>query len=178
MLLMGHPMERRHPLSWPAVVSLLALTLVILGDTCAPQSPGPESKATEETASRSSKAGDSPASPAARAENVAPRSAPAAASDAKPAADPYGNATPEPAAAPPSAAETAPTFEATVRPILATRCAPCHNPGGKMYERLPFDNPEVVAEHASGVQRRLKDEDRKAFERWLATLPKGEGPAH
>jgi hypothetical protein len=46
-----------------------------------------------------------------------------------------------------------------------------------MYERLPFDKSEVVAEHAAGVQRRLKDEDRKAFERWLATLPKGEGAA-
>ena len=40
-----------------------------------------------------------------------------------------------------------------------------------MYERLPFDQPEVVASHAGGVRRRLKDEDLKALEAWLATLP-------
>jgi hypothetical protein len=173
MLPMGNPMERQHPLSWPVAVSLLALTLVILGDTCAPQSPGPESKEAEERASRSPETGASQASPAARTESVEARSAPAALADVNPAAGSYETSTPEPAPAPPPAAETAPTFETTVRPILATRCAPCHNPGGRMYERLPFDNSDVVAEHASGVQRRLKDEDRKAFERWLETLPKG-----
>jgi hypothetical protein len=69
------------------------------------------------------------------------------------------------------AAPLAPTFEATVRPILAVRCAPCHNPGGKMYERLPFDQPGVVSSHADGVRRRLKGEDLQALENWLATLP-------
>ena len=55
-----------------------------------------------------------------------------------------------------------------MRPILASRCAPCHNPGGRMYERLPFDDAEVVASHREGVARRLKDPDeRAAFERWL-----------
>ena len=71
----------------------------------------------------------------------------------------------------PAAPTAAPaTFEATVRPILAVKCAPCHNPGGKMYGRLPFDQPSVVSSHADGVRRRLKGEDLQAFERWLATL--------
>jgi hypothetical protein len=61
-------------------------------------------------------------------------------------------------------------FLATVRPILATRCAPCHNPGGKMYARLPFDNPDVVSSHSQGVLRRLNGNDREAMLRWLSGL--------
>jgi hypothetical protein len=74
---------------------------------------------------------------------------------------------PAPAATP----TAAPTFQTAVRPILEVRCAPCHNPGGKMYARLPFDEPAVVAAHASGVRRRLKGDDLAAVEAWLATLP-------
>jgi cytochrome c553 len=81
---------------------------------------------------------------------------------------PETKAAPAPAAATPTSAAT---FAATVAPILAVKCAPCHNPGGKMYDRLPFDRWEVVASHAGGVRRRLKDEDLKALEAWLATLP-------
>ncbi len=40
-----------------------------------------------------------------------------------------------------------------------------------MYERLPFDHADVVAAHSAGVLRRLKGEDRKAVEDWLASLP-------
>jgi hypothetical protein len=37
-----------------------------------------------------------------------------------------------------------------------------------MYERLPFDDAEVVAGHREGVALRLKDpEERAVFERWL-----------
>jgi hypothetical protein len=68
---------------------------------------------------------------------------------------------------PTAAAET---FRTTVRPILATRCAPCHNPGGRMYARLPFDDPQVVSSHSPGVLRRLKGDDRAALEKWLAGL--------
>jgi len=177
MLSMGNRMERRHPLSWPAAVSLLGLSLVILGDTCSP-TPGPEPKATEEAASQSRESNSSPGAPAPITESTGPLPRPAASIYAKstvasnPEVTPSGRPAP-----PPPDGESAPTFEATVRPILATRCAPCHNPGGLMYERLPFDRAEVVAEHAAGVQRRLKDEDRKAFDRWLASLPKEDGPA-
>lgn len=40
-----------------------------------------------------------------------------------------------------------------------------------MYDRLPFENPQVVAGHRAGVLRRLKGEDRATVEKWLATLP-------
>ena len=78
---------------------------------------------------------------------------------------------PAPAAAAAPASAEADLFSSTVRPVLVARCAPCHEPGGKMYERLPFENPTVVADHRAGILRRLKGEDREAVEKWLATLP-------
>ncbi len=36
-----------------------------------------------------------------------------------------------------------------------------------MYERLPFDQPEVVASRSEGVLRRLTGEDRAAVAAWL-----------
>ncbi len=82
-------------------------------------------------------------------------------------AAPLATAAPIPAATP----TPGPAFAATVRPILEVRCAPCHNPGGRMYARLPFDEASVVAAHSRGVRRRLKGEDLQVLEAWLATLP-------
>lgn len=59
-------------------------------------------------------------------------------------------------------------FQASVRPVLAARCTPCHEPGGKMYGRLPFDNPSVVAMHAGRMAGRLSGADRKTLEDWAA----------
>jgi len=39
-----------------------------------------------------------------------------------------------------------------------------------MYARLPFDDPKVLSSHSEGVLRRLKGEDKEAFQRWMATL--------
>lgn len=63
-------------------------------------------------------------------------------------------------------------FASTVRPVLSQRCAPCHEPGGKMYARMPFDNPQTISSHSEGISRRLKGEDLKALETWIASLPK------
>lgn len=79
---------------------------------------------------------------------------------------------PAPAPAPvaaPVAAATDP-FRETIRPILSARCGQCHDPGGRMYARLPFDDPKVVSSHSAAVLRRLKGEDRTALEKWLAGL--------
>ena len=62
-------------------------------------------------------------------------------------------------------------FQASVRPILAARCTPCHEPGGKMYERMPFDNASVVASRAPRMAGRLKGADRRALEEWAAGVP-------
>ncbi len=79
-----------------------------------------------------------------------------------------------PKAETPAAAPDA--FRATVRPILATRCAPCHNPGGQMYARMPFDDPKVVSSHSQGILRRLKGDDREAMVRWLSGLAPPDAP--
>jgi hypothetical protein len=61
-------------------------------------------------------------------------------------------------------------FQTTIRPILSKRCGACHDPGGKMYARLPFDDPQVVASNNEGVLRRLNGDDREALQRWIAGL--------
>ena len=40
-----------------------------------------------------------------------------------------------------------------------------------MYERLPFDDPKVISGHPEGILKRLKNADREAVEKWLASLP-------
>ncbi len=59
-------------------------------------------------------------------------------------------------------------FDEAVKPLLARTCTPCHVPGGRMYDRLPFDDPETVASHAEGILRRLKEpDDKRSIEAWL-----------
>lgn len=92
------------------------------------------------------------------------------AAGASPWAAPFG----APAVAPsaPAAPTQAPSpdavFKSAIRPILLSHCAPCHEPGGKMYAKLPFDEPSVLASHVPGVKKRLKGDDLKAFESWIA----------
>lgn len=63
-----------------------------------------------------------------------------------------------------------PSFRETVRPVLAARCSPCHEKGGTMYAKLPFDDPETLASHVPGVRKRLKGDDLTAFESWLRSV--------
>ena len=89
------------------------------------------------------------------------------------AATPTATAAPTalPSPPPPPAPTAVPDlFAESVRPILKTHCAPCHEPGGRLYDRLPFDNSRVVSSRSAGILRRLKGEDRAAFEQWVATL--------
>jgi hypothetical protein len=102
--------------------------------------------------------GDPPPPPAASAPPPAASTPPPVAPSVPP---------PPPAAPRPEAV----SFEASVRPLLARTCTPCHVPGGKMYERMPFDQPEVVFSHKEGVLRRLKNpDDRQVLERWFASF--------
>ena len=89
-----------------------------------------------------------------------------------PSMSPVAVAVPAPEAVP--APATAPdTFRAEIAPLLAQRCAPCHNPGGKMYDRLPFDDPATVAGHPEGILKRIKDPAEHALiERWIAEQSK------
>jgi len=78
--------------------------------------------------------------------------------------------TPEAPSVPPTPTSVPDLFATEIRPIVQAHCSPCHEPGGKMYTRLPFDDPKVLSSHSEGVLRRLKGNDREAFERWLAAL--------
>src|SRR6185295_10034878 len=63
-------------------------------------------------------------------------------------------------------------FEKQVRPILETRCQPCHFPGGKMYARMPFDRPQTIRSLGTKMFTRIKDEREQAVLRaFLAQGP-------
>lgn len=73
----------------------------------------------------------------------------------------------------PAAASTPDVFRAEIAPLLARRCAPCHNPGGTMYERMPFDDPATVVAHPDGILKRIKDPaEHTLLERWIADQSK------
>jgi len=69
--------------------------------------------------------------------------------------------------APSAAPVAADTFREGVRPVLQRRCTPCHEPGGVMYARMPFDQPETIRGHREGVLRRLKGDDHATVAAWL-----------
>lgn len=115
------------------------------------------------------------ASCVARDSRVAIAPSPASSVASVPAPTPAPEPVP-PAARPAAAAQNSPAvatagadaFQTQVRPVLTRTCAPCHNPGGKMYDRLPFDDPKVVRDHPEGILRRLKGADKDAVAAWLA----------
>jgi hypothetical protein len=49
-------------------------------------------------------------------------------------------------------------YKAEIQPIFEAKCQPCHFPGGKMYDRLPFDRPETLRRLGEKVFTRIKDE--------------------
>lgn len=60
-------------------------------------------------------------------------------------------------------------FATQVRPILETRCQPCHFEGGKMYAQLPFDRAETVLELREKLFTRIKDEgEQRTIREFLA----------
>lgn len=62
----------------------------------------------------------------------------------------------QPAAVPSPVPDTI-SFTAQIQPILQQKCNPCHFPGGKMYEKMPFDQAETILDHPEGVLKRIKD---------------------
>ena len=49
-------------------------------------------------------------------------------------------------------------FRTQIMPILQKRCSPCHFPGGKMYERLPFDTARSILLKKEIILKRIKDD--------------------
>jgi hypothetical protein len=54
-------------------------------------------------------------------------------------------------------------FKKDIQPILQKNCSPCHFPGGKMYERMPFDKGETIISHEAGALKRFRDLHEKAL---------------
>lgn len=72
----------------------------------------------------------------------------------------------------PAAAEEPVDFAKQVKPILEAKCQPCHFPGGKMYAKLPFDQPSTIVTLGDQLFTRIKDEPSRAVIRgFLATSP-------
>jgi hypothetical protein len=64
-------------------------------------------------------------------------------------------------------------FDSQVKPILQTRCTPCHFPGGVMHARLPFDRAQTIQDLGEKLFTRIKDEQEQALLRsFLAQVPK------
>jgi hypothetical protein len=75
---------------------------------------------------------------------------------------------------PPISRQTAPPdFKDSIAPLLKRNCTPCHFTGGKMYEKLPFDNYETVSRLGKKLNTRLKGEQADVVSRWIdGGLPK------
>jgi hypothetical protein len=60
-------------------------------------------------------------------------------------------------------------FAKHVRPILESKCQPCHFAGGKMYAKLPFDQPSTILTLGERLFTRIHDEKSRAtIRRFLA----------
>lgn len=62
-----------------------------------------------------------------------------------------------------------PVFATEIKPIFQARCQPCHFPGGKVYDRLPFDKPETITKLGTRLFTRIKDEkEQRLIREFLA----------
>jgi len=63
-------------------------------------------------------------------------------------------------------------FDTQVKPILESKCMPCHFKGGKMYDRLPFDKAATIRTLGVKLFTRIKAEnDRRLIEDFLTQTP-------
>lgn len=63
-------------------------------------------------------------------------------------------------------------FDTQIRPILQSKCMPCHFSGGQMYERLPFDKPATIRKLGTRLFTRIREDDkRRLIEDFLAQSP-------
>jgi len=59
------------------------------------------------------------------------------------------------------------TFTADIAPLLAAKCQPCHFKGGKVFDKLPFDQYQTVVKIAPRLHTRLKGDDEHLVARWI-----------
>ena len=75
------------------------------------------------------------------------------------------------AATTPTPAESRVDFARDLQPIMASRCQPCHFPGGKMYDRYPFDRAATIRALGTKLFTRIKAEDEQALIRRFLAQP-------
>src|SRR5260370_3513154 len=75
------------------------------------------------------------------------------------------------ATSPPSTNAAKPDFEKEIKPILQSRCMPCHFQGGKVYDKMPFDRPETISRLGTKLFTRIKDAKEKRVIRELLPQP-------
>jgi hypothetical protein len=66
-------------------------------------------------------------------------------------------------------------FDKEIEPILKAKCQPCHFPGGKMYEKRPFDRPATIIALGEKLFTRIHDEKDRALIRAFLTEQKRQG---
>ena len=54
-------------------------------------------------------------------------------------------------------------YKKDLLPVLQKKCSPCHFAGGKMYEKMPFDNSLTILNHEAGILKRFKDQPEAAM---------------
>jgi hypothetical protein len=64
-----------------------------------------------------------------------------------------------------------PDFETEIKPIFQARCQPCHFPGGKVYDHLPFDQPETITRLGEKLFTRIKDKEEQRLIREFLSQP-------
>ena len=52
-------------------------------------------------------------------------------------------------------------YQKTLEPLFRKNCSPCHFPGGKMYERMPFDQDSTIIHHQGGIMKRISKADER-----------------
>ena len=62
-------------------------------------------------------------------------------------------------------------FQSQVRPLLEARCSPCHFAGGRMYEKLPFDQPATIHHLGERLFTRIQLAEEQALLRAFLTQP-------
>ena len=65
--------------------------------------------------------------------------------------------------------QTRVNFETDIQPIFKAKCQNCHFPGGRMYDKLPFDKEETIRKLGTKLFTRIRDEqDQKLIKQFLA----------
>jgi len=64
-------------------------------------------------------------------------------------------------------------FATQIRPLLESRCQPCHFVGGTKYAQLPFDREKTIRDLGEKLFTRIQQKEDQALIRGFLTKPVG-----